>query len=211
VTAGAAPPGESEPGSGKIVLASASPRRIELLASAGILVEAIPSRIQENIVAGENAPDHARRLAEAKARAVAGKHGGRFFIGADTLVVCDGEVMGKPRGRRDAERMLRKLSGRAHEVTTGYAVYDAVADRLRSGAVTTRVHIKALEATEIASYVETGCPLDKAGAYGIQGRAAYMIAAIEGSYTNVVGLPLCEVVETLVGMGAASLASFRDT
>lgn len=207
---GAARGPEPEPSPGRIVLASASPRRVELLGSAGIRVEAIPSRIREDFVAGETAPDHVRRLAEAKARAVGGEHGGRFFIGADTIVVCDGEVMGKPRDRRDAERMLRKLSGRSHEVITGYAVYDAVEDRLRGGAVTTRVHFKALGAAEIAAYVATGCPLDKAGAYGIQGRAAYMIARIEGSYTNVVGLPLCEVVEALVGMGAVSFASARN-
>ncbi len=193
-----------------IILASASPRRGELLASAGIVVEAVSSRIPEHFRPGESPQDHVRRLAEAKARAVAELREGRFFIGADTVVVCGDEVMGKPRDRRDAERMLRKLSGGPHEVITGYAVYDAIEDRVRVGAATTRVYFKALEAVEIAAYVATGCPLDKAGAYGIQGRAAYMVARIEGSYTNVVGLPLCETVETLVQMGAVSYASGHD-
>ncbi len=193
-----------------IILASASPRRGELLASAGIVVEAVSSRIPENFLPGESAQDHVRRLAEAKARAVAEVREGRFFIGADTVVVCGDEVMGKPHDPRDAERMLRKLSGGPHEVITGYAVYDAIEDRVRVGAATTRVYFKALEAVEIAAYVATGCPLDKAGAYGIQGRAAYMIARIEGSYTNVVGLPLCETVDALVQMGAVSYASGHD-
>lgn len=193
-----------------IILASASPRRGELLASAGIVVEAVSSRIPENFLPGESAQDHVRRLAEAKARAVAEVREGRFFIGADTVVVCGDEVMGKPHDPRDAERMLRKLSGGPHEVITGYAVYDAIEDRVRVGAATTRVYFKALEAVEIAAYVATGCPLDKAGAYGIQGRAAYMIARIEGSYTNVVGLPLCETVDALVHMGAVSYASGHD-
>jgi septum formation protein len=196
--------------SGGIVLASASPRRCELLASAGILVDAVPSRISEGFLPGETPKDHVRRLAETKARAVAGLHDGRFFIGADTIVVCGQEAMGKPRDRADAERMLRKLSGRPHEVITGYAVYDALEDRARVDAATTRVYFKALEAVEIAAYVATGCPLDKAGAYGIQGRAAYMIERIEGSYTNVVGLPLCETVEVLVRMGAVAHASLHD-
>jgi septum formation protein len=195
---------------GGIVLASASPRRGELLASAGIVVNAVPSRVPEEFLPGETVQDHVRRLAETKARAVAGLHDGRFFIGADTIVVCDGEVMGKPRDRAEAERMLRRLSGMSHEVITGYAVYDAVEDRARVDAATTRVYVKVLEAVEIAAYVATGCPLDKAGAYGIQGRAAYMIERIEGSYTNVVGLPLCETVEALVRMGAVSYASLRD-
>lgn len=197
-------------GSGKIILASASPRRAALLRSAGITFEAVPSRVPERFIRRETAGNHVRRLAEAKARALAGRGEGRFFIGADTVVVRDGEVLGKPRNRRDAARMLRRLSGGPHEVITGYAVYDAVADRVWVDAVTTRVHFKTLRAAEIAAYVATGCPLDKAGAYGIQGRAAYMIARIEGSYTNVVGLPLCETVEALVRMGAVSYASLRD-
>jgi septum formation protein len=185
-----------------IVLASASPRRAQLLASAGIRFETAPSDIPEQFLADESPVDHVRRLAEAKARAVADRHAGRFFVGADTIVVCDGEPLGKPRDRRDAERMLRRLSGKPHDVITGYAVYDAVAGRVEIAAVTTRVRFKALRPEEIAAYVETGCPLDKAGGYGIQGRAASMVERVEGSYTNVVGLPLEETVATLARMGA---------
>lgn len=186
------------------MLASASPRRVELLASAGIVVEAVPSGIPEEFQAGESVTERVRRLAEAKARAVAGAGAGRFFIGADTLVVRGGEVLGKPRDRADAERMLHELSGGSHDVITGYAVYDAATGRIHVDAVRTRVTFKVLRAREIAAYVAEDQPLDKAGAYGIQGRAAFMVQRIEGSYTNVVGLPLCETVETLVRMGALS-------
>jgi len=114
--------------------------------------------------------------------------------------------MGKPRDAGDAARMLRKLSGGPHEVTTGVAVYDAQRDWTEMATVTTRVYIKRLRPEEIIAYIETGCPFDKAGAYGIQGRAAYMVERIEGSYTNVVGLPLCETVEALARAGAISYA-----
>ncbi len=197
----APPPAPGMPPSG-IVLASASPRRAELLTSAGIPFEAASSDIAEAFLPEESPIDRVRRLAEAKARAVAGRHAGRFFVGADTIVVCDGEPMGKPRDRRDAERMLRRLSGKPHDVITAYAVYDAVSGRIEVAAITTRVRFKPLQPEEIAAYVETGCPLDKAGAYGIQGRAASMVERIEGSYTNVVGLPLEETVATLARMGA---------
>ncbi len=185
-----------------IVLASASPRRAQLLASAGIRFEAVASQVPEEFLPDERPTDHVRRLAEAKARAVAGRHAGRFFVGADTIVVRDGEPMGKPRNRQDAERMLRRLSGGPHDVITAYAVYDAVGDRIEIDAITTRVQFKPLQPQEIDAYVATGCPLDKAGAYGIQGRAAAMVERIEGSYTNVVGLPLDETVAALARMGA---------
>jgi septum formation protein len=187
-----------------IVLASASPRRAELLASAGIPFQAASSQIPEEFLPDETPVEHVRRLAEAKARAVAGRHPGRFFVGADTIVVRDGEPMGKPRDRQDAERMLRRLSDGPHDVITAYAVYDATSDRVEVAAVTTRVHFKPLQAQEIAAYVATDCPLDKAGAYGIQGRAGSMVEQIEGSYTNVVGLPLDETVAALARMGALS-------
>ncbi|HLW61740.1 MAG TPA: Maf family nucleotide pyrophosphatase [bacterium] len=189
-----------------MVLASASPRRRDLLASAGIAVRAVASGIPEEDHPGEHAEARVRRLAEAKARAVAraAAGAGRFFIGADTVVVRGAEALGKPRDRGDAERMLRALSGGVHEVVTGVAVYDAAADRVHVEAVRTRVTFKALRDREIAAYVEEDRPFDKAGAYGIQGRAAFMVERIDGSYTNVVGLPLCETVEALLAMGAIS-------
>jgi nucleoside triphosphate pyrophosphatase len=184
-------------GKNKIILASASPRRSELLESAGIRFDVVPGHIDETPFAGEQPVDHVLRLAEEKAREVARREEGRYFIGADTIVVCAGEIMGKPQDGADAERMLGKLSGVAHEVITGFALFDKEQETAVRQAVTTRVYFKALDLAEIRAYVATGCPLDKAGAYAIQGGAAYMVERIEGSYTNVVGLPLCEVVAAL--------------
>lgn len=186
----------------EIVLASASPRRSELLESAGIGFAIVPADIPEERLPGEEPVDHVLRLAREKARESARKSAGRFFIGADTIVYCDGEVMGKPRDAADAERMLKKLSGVPHEVVTGFAVYDRERDGMVADAVRTKVYFKSLRNEEIAAYIATGCPFDKAGAYAIQGGAAHMVERIEGSYTNVVGLPLCEVVEALRTMGA---------
>ncbi len=173
-----------------------------MLASAGVSFEVCAGNIPEEPLPGELPGDHVTRLAREKALDVAGKHEGRFFIGADTVVVCDGEIMGKPKDGADAERMLWKLSGVPHEVITGFAIYDRERHDAVSSAVTTRVYFKQLRDDEIHAYIATGCPFDKAGAYAIQGNAAYMIRRIEGSYTNVVGLPLCEVVEALRSLGA---------
>ncbi len=185
-----------------IILASASPRRSELLESAGIRFDVVPGHIDETPLPGEEPVPHVLRLAREKAQEVARREDGRWFVGADTIVLCDGEIMGKPKDDADAVRMLRKLSGRAHEVVTGYAVVDRTADKVLTEAVSTSVVFKELTDAEIASYVATGCPLDKAGAYAIQGGAAHMVRRIEGSYTNVVGLPLCEVVAALRELGA---------
>lgn len=186
----------------RIVLASASPRRLELLASAGVEFDVFASAIPEEPFPGESPTDHVARLAKDKALFAAGQIDGRWFIGADTIVVCDGEIMGKPVDEADAVRMLKKLSGIGHSVITGYAIYDKARDAFVSRAVTTRVFFKRLRDDEIAAYVATGCPMDKAGAYAIQGGAASMVERIDGSYTNVVGLPLCEVVEDLRTFGA---------
>jgi len=189
------------PKENKVVLASASPRRAELLASAGIAFKVVPGDIDETPFPDEDPVAHVLRLAEGKAREVASRTDGRFFIGADTIVLCGSEIMGKPRDAEDAKRMLRKLSGRAHQVITGFAIIDKNTYRNRSGTVSTDVVFKKLTDEEIDAYVLTGCPMDKAGAYAIQGGAAYMVERIDGSYTNVVGLPLCEVVESLRRFG----------
>ena len=161
----------------------------------------MPGHIDETPFPGEKPVDHVLRLAEEKAREVARREDGDFFIGADTIVLCDGEIMGKPCDTSDAARMLRKLSGVAHSVITGYAVH-AKGGNFQSFAIETTVFFKTLREAEINDYIATGCPMDKAGAYAIQGGAAHMVERIEGSYTNVVGLPLCEVVATLRTMGA---------
>jgi septum formation protein len=187
----------------QIVLASASPRRSELLELAGILFRVAPADIPEQPLPGEEAVVHALRLAEEKARTAAGReNSGRFFIGADTIVVLEGQIMGKPVDEADAVQMLGNLSGRAHEVITAYAVLDRQRGECRQRAVRTQVFFKRLSRQEIQDYVKTGCPMDKAGSYAIQGGAAHMVKAIHGSYTNVVGLPTCELVETLHEIGA---------
>lgn len=186
-----------------IVLASASPRRSELLELAGIPFRVAPADIPEEPLPGEEAIPHAVRLAEGKARAAAEREReGRFFIGADTIVVLDGQIMGKPQDGTDAVRMLSLLSGRSHEVVTAYCVLDRERSVVNGQAVRTTVQFKELAAQEIERYVASGCPLDKAGAYAIQGGAAHMVREIRGSYTNVVGLPTCELYETLLQMGA---------
>jgi len=180
-----------------IVLASASPRRSELLESADISFKVVPADIDESALLDEEPIEHVLRLAEGKARKASSIADGRFFIGADSIVLCDDEIMGKPFDSDDAARMLRKLSGRIHQVITGFSIIDKRSATVVSRAITTEVRFKPLTDHEISSYVSTGCPMDKAGAYAIQGGAAYMVERIDGSYTNVVGLPLCEVVEVL--------------
>lgn len=182
----------------QIVLASASPRRSELLDLAAVCFRVAPPDIPEEPLPGEDAVEHALRLAEEKARAAASREEtGRFFIGADTIVVLDDRIMGKPADETDAARMLTDLSGKTHEVVTAYAVLDKQSSVCIKRAVRTRVVFKQLSQQDISDYVKTGCPMDKAGAYAIQGGAAHFVREIHGSYTNVVGLPTCELVETL--------------
>lgn len=188
--------------SSRIILASASPRRQELLASAGITFSVVPGDIDETPHPGEEPVPHVVRLAEEKAREASTRAAGRVFIGADTIVVLDGEILGKPCDEAEAAVMLKKLSGRMHHVITGFAVVDLANGTTEKRTVSTEVYFRRLSAAEIAAYVATGCPLDKAGAYAIQGGAASMVEKINGSYTNVVGLPLCEVVGVLRELGA---------
>jgi len=186
-----------------IVLASASPRRAELLELARIPFRTAPADIPEEPLPGEEAVAHAMRLAEEKARVAAGREtSGRWFIGADTIVVLHERILGKPLDAADAQRMLSELSGHRHQVVTAYAVLDRQNGACVSRAVRTEVVFKPLSAGEIQEYVATGCPLDKAGAYAIQGGAAHFVKEIRGSYTNVVGLPTCELYRTLQQMGA---------
>ena len=189
--------------SNDIVLASASPRRSELLALARIPFSIAVADIDETPQSGETPCDYALRLAEEKARAVV-SHGtaGRFFIGADTIVVLDGAILGKPANQAEAVRMLTSLSGRTHEVITGMAVFDSQSTQVAKKAVTTTVTFCTLSPEDIDAYVATGCPLDKAGAYAIQGGAASFVERIDGSYTNVVGLATCELVVMLKGIQA---------
>lgn len=194
-----------------IVLASASPRRRELLAQVGIDFQVVPSDADETLLADETPEDHVLRLSRAKALQVAGRpgQGGRWFIGSDTVVVRDAVVLGKPVDAAEAAAMLTSLSGRDHRVISGYAVHDRLSGRMLSAAVITRVFFKELTSREIGGYIASGEPFDKAGAYAIQGIGSFMVPRIEGSYTNVVGLPLCEVIAALEELGAVELFDSR--
>jgi septum formation protein len=187
---------------GAIILASASPRRTELMALAGIEFSVVPADICEDALPDEIPAEHVMRLSREKADAVAVNTAGRFFIGADTIVVLDGAILGKPRDADDAMRMLSGLSGRDHQVITGFTVYDKISGVHVSRNVRTEVTFKTLTEQEIARYIATGCPMDKAGAYAIQGGAVHFVRSISGSYTNVIGLPMTELYEVLQTMQA---------
>jgi nucleoside triphosphate pyrophosphatase len=187
---------------GTIILASASPRRTELMALAGIQFSVVPADINEAVLPGEKPAEHVMRLSREKADAVAGMTNGRFFIGADTVVVLDDRIMGKPADEAEAFRMLSALSGRNHEVITGFSVFDKVSEIHLSRCVHTEVTFKELNEREIRAYIASGCPMDKAGAYAMQGGAVHFIRSICGSYTNVIGLPMTELYETLCQLGA---------
>ncbi len=181
-----------------LVLASGSPRRRDLLALAGIPFSVQPSGVMEKTGGGENAEDFTRQTARMKARAVAGRlPPGTWILAADTTVVLDGTVLGKPRDESDAARMLRRLSGRGHRVLTAVVLTRAGGDDLFELLCETSVWFRPLNSAAIQRYVATGEPLDKAGAYGIQGKGARLVSSIEGSYTNVVGLPLAETIQML--------------
>lgn len=185
----------------EIILASNSPRRLTLLRQIGIEPLVIPSHVPEEVREGETPEDAALRLAIAKAREVAGKLRDGLVIGADTIVVVDSRQLGKPGSEEEAKKMLRLLSNRTHTVITGLAVIDAGAGDVKTTIARTKVRFKKLSEEEIDAYVATGDPMDKAGAYGIQGRAAAFIEGIEGCYSNVVGLPLSEVMDILKSFG----------
>ena len=189
-----------DPGNGEypdLVLASASPRRRELLRQIGVTFRVVPADVDETVLPGETPADYVVRLARAKALEVMRREGGALpVLGSDTAVILDGDILCKPLDRADAERMLGRLSGRTHEVFSAVALAlspERVLDRLN----VTRVTFAELEPAWIRAYCETGDPMDKAGAYGVQGRAAEKISRIEGSFYGVMGLPLFETSQLL--------------
>ena len=175
----------------RLVLASRSPRRAELLTSAGYDFEVVPADIDERALDRETPAVYVRRLAREKAARVHRDHPASVVLGADTVVVIDAVMLGKPADETDAAGMLRRLSGRSHEVLTGVALHTRNAQRC--DVESTRVTFRKLTAAEVAWYVASGEPDGKAGAYAIQGRASRFVSRIEGSYTNVVGLPIALV------------------
>jgi septum formation protein len=185
----------------RLILASGSPRRVALLGELGVPFETAVSNAPETVDPRLGAEAQAVVLAERKARAVASQHETGFVLGADTIVVLDDELLGKPVDEADASRMLRLLSGQEHRVVTGIAVVDAGTGSVRTSSVSSNVRFRTLRDEEIARYVATGEPRGKAGAYAIQGLGSGLVSALKGCFTNVVGLPLCETAELLTAAG----------
>lgn len=185
----------------RLVLASTSPRRAELLRAAAIDFDVVAAHIDESVLPGEQPEAHARRLARAKALDVRGRVGDeRPILAADTIVAVDAQILGKPASEADARRMLRMLSGRTHDVVTGVCLACRPPEPLVEHAVTT-VEFAALSDADIAWYAASGEPADKAGAYAIQGLASRFVVRISGSYTNVVGLPVALVYQLCTRAG----------
>lgn len=181
-----------------LILASKSPRRKDLLEQAGLRFAVIPSSVDENGISISAPEKLVKTLAETKARDVAGAYPENWVIGADTIVLIQGKILGKPDSTETARKMIQQLSGQIHEVFTGYAIYCEARKTCISGFEKTEVHFKDLSPQEIEWYIQTDEPYDKAGGYAIQGLGSFLVKQIYGSYTNVVGLPVCEVLEHLL-------------
>lgn len=190
----------------KIVLASSSPRRKELLQTIGLEFEVMHPSADESVSKNETPEEFALRVSVEKASSVSrGLGNGYIVIGADTIVVVDGVILGKPSGAEEAASMLKEISGREHRVLTAFSIVKPGAQVLHSEIVDTTVRVKPLAASEIEGYIKTGEPMDKAGAYGIQGIGSFLVRGIEGSYTNVVGLPVVELMQALRNLGIVEL------
>lgn len=187
----------------KLILASGSPRRKELLEMLGLEFDICPAVGEEMVKAGLSPKETVRSLARQKAAEVSADHRDALVIAADTVVSLDGEILGKPKTGEAAREMLLKLSGKTHRVYTGLCLVRG--DEMLCGAEETSVRFRELTDAEIAAYIATGDPLDKAGAYGIQGKAARFIEGINGDYYNVMGLPLCRLDRMLKTMGVELL------
>jgi septum formation protein len=183
----------------RVILASQSPRRRELLSLVGIAHDVQPADIDESYLTGERPRDHAERLARGKAEVIAAREPEAVVIGSDTIVVVDGDVLGKPVDANDAVRMLARLAGRSHVVITAVAV--AWRGETRSALEEVGVTFHPLSRAEIDAYIATGEPMDKAGAYGIQGYGATIVARVDGDYFAVMGLPLQRLVRVLDALG----------
>ena len=186
----------------RLILASSSPRRAEILRDAGISFTVLSSAVDETPLPGENPQQHVQRLADAKAELVSARAvGPAIVLAADTIVVLDGQILGKPRSTEEARRMLELFSGRTHAVITGVTLLRLPEMDRRQFVETTLVHFNKLSREDISRYLSTDEPYDKAGAYAIQGHAGRYIPRIEGCYFNVVGLPLANVFSALRELG----------
>ncbi len=217
----------------QLILASASPRRKELLEKIGFSVKTVPSDLDETMLPNEDPTEFVKRMSRAKVLGVVarvkstlasqsasdttgragavmsrGEPPSRWVIGADTIVVLDGEVFGKPKDAEQGFDMLQRLSGREHTVITGFCIFDMLKNKEGIQAVVSKVKMKRMTRPEVDKYLSVGESLDKAGAYAIQGVGAYLIEYIQGSYSNVVGLPLCQLMEMLEEMGAHDILPY---
>ena len=184
-----------------IILASASPRRKQLLGNTGLRFKVDPSNAQEDIYTMLEPHELARAISLGKAEAVAGKYKNAIVIAADTFVVLDGQILGKPHTGKKAQEMLEAISSKTHSVITGFSIIDTGTNKTLSKSVETKVHIKKLTPPEIKAYVRSKEPLDKAGAYAIQGSGFVFVQKIEGDYFNVIGLPLNSLTDALKEFG----------
>lgn len=191
---------------GRLILASKSPRRRYLLSQAGLQFDVMPSEFDERSIDFSNPIDYVSDLSRAKAGDIAGGHPDSWVIGADTIVFIDGQVLGKPKARAAARQMLKQLSGQTHQVYTGYTICCRSRNTSFTEAICTDVTFKTLSNEEVEWYVHTEEPFDKAGAYAIQGLGTFLVRHINGSYTNVVGLPVCEVIEHLIKEGVVRIS-----
>ena len=185
----------------KIILASASPRRKELLEKISLKFEVDASDCKEEIDSELEPDEFVRQISIKKAKSVAVRHKNAIIIAADTIGVIGNKILGKPHTENEARKMLNEISGKSHSVITGFTVLDTATNKIMSRTVNTKVYIKKLTKQEIDAYVQTGEPLDKAGAYAIQGLGAVIVEKIEGDYYNVMGLPLNALTEALKEFG----------
>jgi nucleoside triphosphate pyrophosphatase len=185
----------------RLILASKSPRRKELLEQAGLAFAIIPSGVDESLIDIKDPEKLVKALARAKAKDIAGAYPESWVIGADTIVLINGQILGKPGSLEGARVMIQQLNGQIHEVFTGYAIYCQTLKTCICEFEKTEVHFKHISDEEIEWYLHSEEPFDKAGAYAIQGLGSFLVKRICGSYTNVVGLPVCEVLDHLFRTG----------
>lgn len=193
----------------KIILASKSPRRVEILKNIGAEFEIIPANTDESVEDGVTPSEAVMEIAKRKALCILEKYNDAFIISADTVVVSDGEIIGKPKDKDHAFRILKGLSGKSHSVLTGFTL--CTKDKIYCSYVSTYVDFKELTDKEILDYISSGQPMDKAGAYGIQEKAAVFVTGIRGDYFNVVGFPICEVNKVAIQEFGIHLANFKKT
>lgn len=187
-----------------IILASESPRRVDILRTLGVSFSIIPPKIDETQRKDELPKNYVSRISFEKAQSVGVHFPDKWIVGADTVVVFKNKIMGKPKDERDAFKMLKTLSGKWHRVITGFCILNISKDIIYRDVVETKVFLREMSDLEIIRYINTSEPLGKAGSYAVQGKGGYMVKEIKGSFTNVVGLPICELAEALLSLGVLS-------